>query len=149
MDQNSHNNVLINYSKIAWPTKILMPFLNSLDNLLLDAISFFIKVLIFFKYCTKHANFWLGGGGWCNVFPANISSFTYHVIISHSHTPYCHWNVYKLVKLTMFITLEKKNRDFFVLRSGKVKRMIPKHAVEICVLLKIKVHGSMQSYIGI
>ena len=38
--------------------------------------------------------------------------------------------------------------------SGKVKRMIPKHAmdlfieklqVEICVLLKIKVHGNMQS----
>ena len=54
------------------------------------------------------------------------------------------YNVYNFVK----------KRDFFVLRSGKVKRIIPKHAmdlfieksqVEICVLLKIKVHGSMQS----
>ena len=54
------------------------------------------------------------------------------------------YNVYNFVK----------ERDFFVLRSGKVKIMIPKHAmdlfieksqVEICVLLKIKVHGSMQS----
>ena len=54
------------------------------------------------------------------------------------------YNVYNFVKKCAF----------FVLRSGKVKRMIPKHAmdlfieksqVEICVLLKIKVHGSMQS----
>ena len=54
------------------------------------------------------------------------------------------YNVYNFVK----------KRDFLVLRSRKVKRTIPKHAmdlfieksqVEICVLLKIKVHGSMQS----
>ena len=58
------------------------------------------------------------------------------------------YNVYNFVK----------KRDFFVLRSGKVKRMIPKHAmdlfieksqVEICVLLRIKVHGSMQSSVGL
>ena len=57
------------------------------------------------------------------------------------------YNVYNFVK----------KRDFFVLRSRKVKRMIPKHAMdlfiemsqgEICVvLLKIKVHGSMQSLV--
>ena len=51
----------------------------------------------------EYLNIWVDCRGWCNVIPANISSFTYHVIISHSHTPYSHWNVYKLVKLTMFI----------------------------------------------
>ena len=35
MDQNSQNNVLIKYSRTAWPTfKMLIPFLSSLDNLL-------------------------------------------------------------------------------------------------------------------
>ena len=32
MDQNSQNDILINNSKTAWPTKILMPFFSSLDN---------------------------------------------------------------------------------------------------------------------
>ena len=34
MDQNSQNNVLINYSRTIWPTQILMTFLTFLDNLL-------------------------------------------------------------------------------------------------------------------
>ena len=34
MDQNIILNVLINKLKTAWPTKISMPFLSSLDNLL-------------------------------------------------------------------------------------------------------------------
>ena len=43
MDQNSQNNALINNSRIAWPTSILMPFLNFLDNLLLEAYIIFHK----------------------------------------------------------------------------------------------------------
>ena len=44
MDQNSQNNVLINNSRTAWPTLILMSFLSSLDNLLKDA-----HLIVFFK----------------------------------------------------------------------------------------------------
>ena len=37
MDQNSQNIVLINNSRTAWPTLILMLFLSFLDNLLKNA----------------------------------------------------------------------------------------------------------------
>ena len=43
MDQKSQNVVLINNSRTAWPTYILMLFLSFLDNLLQDALSFFQK----------------------------------------------------------------------------------------------------------
>ena len=59
------------------------------------------------------------------------------------------YNIYNFVKKC----------DFFVLRSGKVKRMIPEHAmdlfieksqVEICVLLKIKFTAAGKvRYIGL
>ena len=37
------NNVLINNSRTAWPTQILMSFLNSLDNLLLRCIYYIFQ----------------------------------------------------------------------------------------------------------
>ena len=43
MDQKSQIVVLINNSRTAWPTYILMLFLSFLDNLLQDALSFFKK----------------------------------------------------------------------------------------------------------
>ena len=63
MDQNSRTIILINNSRTAWPTWILMLFLSSsLDNLykMHTCISFFKKVLIILRQNTKHANFWLG-----------------------------------------------------------------------------------------
>ena len=60
--QNIILTVLIHNLKTARPTKIPMPFLNSLDNLLWDVcIIFFKKVLIILRESTKHANFWLRG----------------------------------------------------------------------------------------
>ena len=48
---------LIYNLKTAWPTKISMPFLSSLANLLSVACSIFQqKVLIFLRSHTKHAN---------------------------------------------------------------------------------------------
>ena len=43
MDQNSRNIVLINNTKTAWPTYILILFLSSLDNLLQYAYIIFQK----------------------------------------------------------------------------------------------------------
>ena len=43
MDQNSQNFVLINNSRTAWPTQIVMLFLSSLVNLLKDAYINFLK----------------------------------------------------------------------------------------------------------
>ena len=43
MDQNSQNVVLINNSRTAWPTYMLILFLSSLDNLLQDAYIIFQK----------------------------------------------------------------------------------------------------------
>ena len=45
MDQYSQNNVLINNSRTAWPTLILMLFFISLDNLLKLHILFVKKGL--------------------------------------------------------------------------------------------------------
>ena len=60
MDQNSQNIVLINNSRTAWPTNMLLPFLSSLDNLLQDAYIIFQKGVDNFEIAHKHANFWLG-----------------------------------------------------------------------------------------
>ena len=49
MDQNSQNIVLINKSRTAWPTQILMLFLSSLDNLLQDTYIIFQNVLKILK----------------------------------------------------------------------------------------------------
>ena len=43
MDQNSQNIVLINNSRTTWYSKILMPFLHSLDNFHCDAYIIFQK----------------------------------------------------------------------------------------------------------
>ena len=43
MDQNSQNIVLVNNTRITWPTYILMLFLSSLDNFLQDAYIIFQK----------------------------------------------------------------------------------------------------------
>ena len=43
MNQNNQNIVLINNSRTAWPTYILMLFLRSLENLLNDAYIIFQK----------------------------------------------------------------------------------------------------------
>ena len=57
--------VLIHNLWNAWPTKILMSFFSSLDNLLWYAyyIGFFSPkscMFIILRQSTKHANFWLG-----------------------------------------------------------------------------------------
>ena len=43
MDQKSQNIVLINNSRTAWPTLILMLFLSSMNNLLQDTQIIFQK----------------------------------------------------------------------------------------------------------
>ena len=48
MDQNNKNNVMMDNSRTTWPTKILEPFLSSLNNLQIYNnmhILFFKKVL--------------------------------------------------------------------------------------------------------
>ena len=53
MDQNSQNIVLINYSRTAWPTWILMLYLSSLDNLLQDTYIIFQKSIDNFEIAQK------------------------------------------------------------------------------------------------
>ena len=66
MGQNSQIIVLINNSRTTWPTKILMLFLGSLDNLQYNMhMLFFKNVLIILRYSTKHANF----GLWLYIIP--------------------------------------------------------------------------------
>ena len=43
MDQYSQNGILINNSRTAWPTSVLMPFLSFFDNLLYDEYIIFQK----------------------------------------------------------------------------------------------------------
>ena len=69
------NYVLINNSRIAWPTCILMPFLSSLDNFLywMHVFFFFKRGLIILRLNKKYANFWLGGQYLPNGIPADFS----------------------------------------------------------------------------
>ena len=53
-----HNHGLINNSRTAWLTEILMPFLSFQTICFRRLISFFKKVLIILRCCTKHAQFW-------------------------------------------------------------------------------------------
>ena len=49
MDQNSQNVAWINNSRTAWPTKISVPFLSSLGNLLQDTYIIFQKGVDYFE----------------------------------------------------------------------------------------------------
>ena len=54
------NSVLISDPRTAWPTKIIMPFLNFSDNLLQDAYNIFEKSVDNFETAHKQIQFWLG-----------------------------------------------------------------------------------------
>ena len=54
IDQNNILHVLINNSRTAWPTEVLMPFLSSSENLLQDAYIIFQKSVKYFEI----AQFW-------------------------------------------------------------------------------------------
>ena len=53
IDQNNILNVLIFNLKTTWSTKISMPFLSSLDNLILDAYIIFQKGVDYFEIENK------------------------------------------------------------------------------------------------
>ena len=53
IDQNIILTVLIHNLKTAWPTKILMPFLSPLDNLIWDACIIFRKGVDNFEIAHK------------------------------------------------------------------------------------------------
>ena len=61
MDQNSQNVVWINNARTAWPTYILVLFLNSLDKLLQDAFIIYQKGVDSFEIEHKNANIGVGG----------------------------------------------------------------------------------------